>query len=408
MNLKIFAIMILLLLICTSFSVSSKIQDENKIKISVNNSENLFDRYVELLMKIGHKPSFVVCTIKGDEITFAKAYGYYDLENNKPTTLDTIFPIASVSKTVAATALMQLYERGYLDLDDDVSGYLPFDLKNPNFPDVNITFRMLLSHQSSITDKYDACHISPGDPEIPSRPYAPYLKDLLLPNGSLYVSGIWSDENAPGEAYCYSNIGWGLVEYLVEIISNQPFNEYCKDNIFIPLEMYNSSYDLKDINMSRLAPYYLYSKGNYYRLMHMGWVPCCNMRSTIMDLSHFLIAHMNGGVWNGVRILNESNIELMHSPQFSNYELYGLGFQFTDYKFQKNMIGHNGYPSTRMFFRPEDQTGVIIFDNSFGDPVGLLMDEGGTSLRYSLTEFFMFKTVSILLKSLFLKASISS
>jgi len=406
MKLKMLAIMMILLITCTSFSVSSKTQNENEIKNLTSNSTNMFDKYVELLMKIGHMPSTVVCAIKDDEVVFAKAYGTYDLENNKAANIDTVYAVGSIAKTVSATALMQLYEKGYFDLDDDVSEYLPFNLKNPNFPDVNITFRMLLAHQSSITDKYDILHVIPGDPYIPTRPYEPYLKEVLLPNGSFYVSGIWSNEYAPGQAYHYSNVGYGLVEYLVELISNKSFNDYCKENIFEPLEMNNSSYNLEDFNISKVAPYYIYLKGKYYRLIHMSWVPCCDLRSTIMDMSHFLIAHMNGGVWNGVRILNESTVTEMHSPQFSNYELYGLGFQLTDYKYKKNIIGHNGGPYNRMFYSPSDNTGAILFDHSWADPAELIMDEGEPCIRSKIVSFLMFKSTSFMLRSLLLKASL--
>jgi len=90
---------------------------------------------------------------------------------------------------------MQLYEKGLFDLDEDVNNYLPFSLRNPHYPDSPITFRMLLSHRSSLAgdNKFWIClSYVPGDPDIPDYPY-PWLKDYLTPNGSAYSPIVWSN-----------------------------------------------------------------------------------------------------------------------------------------------------------------------------------------------------------------------
>ena len=100
-------------------------------------------------MSFTHIPSLSACIIKNDTIVWSKAFGWSDIYNLKKAKSDTIYRVASITKTFTATALMQLYEQGLFDLDDNVSEYLPFDLKNPKYPECNITFRMLLAHQSS-------------------------------------------------------------------------------------------------------------------------------------------------------------------------------------------------------------------------------------------------------------------
>ncbi len=85
-------------------------------------SDFLFDTYIQTLMRIAHKPSIATCIIKYNEVVWSNAYGYYDIENKKEATAQTLYLQASVSKTATATALMQLYEQGLFDLDDDVTG----------------------------------------------------------------------------------------------------------------------------------------------------------------------------------------------------------------------------------------------------------------------------------------------
>jgi len=343
---------------------------ENNEKLS----NLLFDMYISFLMKLAHKPSISACVILNESIVWSKGYGHYDIENNKLATPDTLYLMASISKTVTATALMQLYEQGYFDLNDDVNIYLPFSLRNPNYPDIPITFRMILSHQSSLaSDNSDRLCISylPGDPDIPSYPH-PWLEEYLTPGGNAYHSEVWS-EYKPGEKYYYTNIGYSIIGYLVELISGQNFNEYCKENIFTPLDMANTSFRLRDHDIKQIAKPYFYKDGIFELNPHYGMMlvyPSASMRTSIEELSHFLIAHMNGGIYKNERILNESTVELMHTRHFpDNKESgYGLGWFIRENANGKKQIGHSGgWPGvqTQMTFLPKDKTAIIIFTNAF-------------------------------------------
>ena len=337
--------------------------------------EGFFDKYMTILMRLSHKASLSAGIIKNDMLVWANSYGLYDIENSKSATPDTLYLMASISKTVTATALMQLYDQGLFDLDDDVNNYLPFSLRNPKYPNIPITFRMILSHRSSLApDNSDrlCCSIIPGDPDIPSYP-DPWLKDYLTPGRSAYHSSVWSD-NLPGEEFYYANIGYSIIGYLVELISGQNFNEYCKEHIFVPLEMYNTSFRLRDHNISEIAIPYFYNKGEYIANPHYGMIvvhPSASMRTSIQELSHFLIAHMNKGIYKDVRILNETTVELMHTTHYPSNNQgfgYGLGWFINEGIFGKKTIGHSGgWPGvhTQIIFRPDDNTGILIFTNSY-------------------------------------------
>jgi len=335
-------------------------------------TETFFDICINTLMKVAHKPSIAACIIHDDIVVWSKGYGYYDLENQKPTNEDILYLQASVSKTITATALMQLYEQGLFDLDDDINDYLPFELRNPNHPEEPITIKMVLSHRSSLADDnlyWVALSYLPGDPDVPDFPY-PWLKEYLTPDGSGYSSTTWSDSR-PGERFYYANIGFSIIAYLVEILSNQNFNEYCKENIFEPLEMFNSSFRLRDHNISNIAVPYEYKNNKYFRHPHYGihiLYPAITLRTSIEEYSHFIIAHMNGGIWNDVKILNSTTVNLMHNAHFSPEDEYnyGLGWVLYNPTIGKKEYGHSGgYVGVLdlVTIIPDDDIAVMIFSN---------------------------------------------
>lgn len=341
-----------------------------------NDHQGLFDvflnSYIRIHLRRAHKPSLAACIIHDDEMVWSHAYGYYDRENKKKATTQTLYLQASVSKTITATALMQLYEQGLFDLDDDVNDYLPFSLRNPNHPDTPITIKMLLSHRSSLADDnlYWIClSYIPGDPDVDGFPY-PWLAEYLTPGGSAYSSSTWSRDK-PGETYYYANIGFSVVAYLVEILSHQDFNDYCQQHIFQPLQMNATGFRLRDVDIESVAVPYEFKNGGYFRHPHYGihvLYPAITLRTSIEEYSHFIIAHMNGGVWNGIRILNQSTVEMMHSAHFSPSDKYnyGLGWQITNKVFEKNYGHSGGYVGALdlVTIDPKDNIAVLLFSNA--------------------------------------------
>lgn len=334
-------------------------------------SEFLFNTYIALLMRFAHKPSIAACIISDDDVVWSHAYGYYDIENGKEATAETLYLQASVSKTVTATALMQLYDQGLFDLDDDVNEYLPFELRNPNYPDEPITINMILSHRSSLADDnlYWLClSYLPGDPDVAGFPY-PWLEEYLTPGGSAYSSSTWSTDK-PGEKYYYANVGYSVVAYLVELLSHQNFNDYCREHIFEPLQMNTTGFRLRDVNIDNVAVPYEFKDGAYFRHPHYGihiLYPAITLMTSIEEYSHFIIAHMNGGVWHGVRILNASTVDLMHTAHFSQKDKYnyGLGWSITNTLLKKTYGHSGGYVGVHnlVTIDPKENIAVLLFSN---------------------------------------------
>ena len=115
------------------------------------------DSFITATMAEFHIPGLSACILKEGELIWHNAYGYADIEKDILATDSTLFYIGSISKTITCTALMQLYERSLFQLDDNVNNYLPPDLQfiNPSYPNDPITFKMLLSHVSSINTNWD-------------------------------------------------------------------------------------------------------------------------------------------------------------------------------------------------------------------------------------------------------------
>lgn len=373
-------------------------------------SDALFDQKLSILMRIAGFPSLSTCIIKDDTIIWSKGYGYYDRGEKKQATIDTIYILASITKTIVGTALMQLYEQGFFDLDDDVNTMLPFELRNPNFPDDPITFRMLLSHTSSLNTnrqlQYYWFNFS-GDPPFPFFP-EPYLQEFLVPGGSYYDQTVWSTRYRPGEHAMYANVGFDLISYLVELISGEPFLQYCDTHIFTPLDMKNTSFNLSTLDIAQVAIPYQRFAGKYLTINELGFIfgdytppekywrgrfyPAGGLYSTVSDLSHFLIAHMNEGVYQGTRILEKETVELMHEMQPGNNLGYGLAWMHSVISPRLTASGHAGDlhgVDTWMLSTSADNRGVIYLAN--GNPA------------YSLSPLKGLLICRILLYSLFTK-----
>jgi len=372
---------IALIIICFTISLSFQplTVESSKTNSSYRYTKNLqivpenfmFDLSMNTLMRIAHKPSIAAGIIQDDQLIWSQAYGCYDLEEQKRASTDTLYLQASVSKTVTATALMQLYDRGLFDLDDDINEYLPFSLRNPNHPNIPITIKMILSHRSSLADDnlYWIClSYLPGDPDVEGFPN-PWLEEYLVPGGQGYSASTWS-EAKPGEEYYYANIGFSIVAYLVELLSGQEFNSYCHEHIFQPLDMPNTSFRLRDHNIDDIAVPYEFKDGAYFRHPHYGihiLYPAITLRTSIEEFSHFIIAHMNDGVWNGTRILNPGTAELMHTAHFSPNDKYnyGLGWTITNKLFEKTYGHSGGYVGVHdlVTIDPEKDLSVLLFSN---------------------------------------------
>lgn len=322
------------------------------------------DNQISHEMEIHKIPSIAAGIIKNEAIVWKKAYGQADRENGVPATTETIYLLASISKLVVVTGVMQLYEQGVIDIDEDISLYLPFVLRSLHFPANKITARMLMTHTSGLAGPQT-------DEELPgfydwfpvdSAPsLSETLNDYLLPGGRHYTPAVWT-RSVPGQQELYSNLGATLLGYLVEFASGQDFQAYCQNHIFLPLEMLDTSYKWNDLNPKKVASLYV---ENYVPIDHYSRrdFPAGQMKSSVEDFSHFLMAYINGGIYRGKRILEEKTVE-----EILRIHNYASGTCLAWKSTLGGWYGHSGGvtgASTYVEYQKKDKVGLIIFSNVF-------------------------------------------
>jgi len=345
--------------------------------------DDLIDKY----MAENFVPGFACAIIKNNGISWSKAYGLADVENNIPMSINGIMNIASISKTITATAVMQLWENGQISLDEDINTYLPDPVRNPHFPEIPITIQHLLTHTSSIIDgsAYGDSY-SCGDPKISLKDW---ITNYLGNDGAFYKKKENFLNSKPGEEHQYSNVGYGLLGYIVEEVTDIPFFRYCRKHIFDPCEMESSGWFLHEVNIpNHILPYFYVTAGlkeaiakghikllsNEKDLTEGKYIsPCLYsfpnypdglLRTSVVELSYFLMAYINEGKFGNTIILKPSTVNKMLSLQNEGNESQGLCWHKSDFE---TLWGHGGGDpgvQTKMFFNRETKIGVIIFQNS--------------------------------------------
>lgn len=307
-------------------------------------------------MKQLHIPGAVFVFVKNGQVFFKKGYGYADLENEIAVDPDrTLFRVASVSKVLTITAVMQLFEQGLLSLDDDVNRYLKRFKIPATFPQP-ITVENLLTHTAGFDD------IRIG--------LATLREEDLLPLGEFLARNLPARVMPPRQEYSYSRYGIALAGYLVEVISGLPFEEYVEQNILRPLDMTHSSFLRLESLAQDLAKGYTFRDGEYspvpYYYFNTG--PEAGFSACAGDMAKFMLAHLWRGRYHGVRILADTTARQMHQQNFRHHpKLPGLAYGF--YERMENghrAIQHGGHiPGfvSRILLLPDLDMGFFISCN---------------------------------------------
>src|SRR4030095_9832348 len=268
-------------------------------QLTATDVEAFLDGIVPLQLKSDDIAGATVAVVKDGKILFARGYGFSDVKQKRPVSAEeTLFRPGSVSKLFTWTAVMQLVEKGMLDLDRDVNEYL--DFKIPDAFGKPITLKNLLTH-------------TPGFEE--------QVKDLITQNtgspnlGQYLKTHIPARIYPPGTVPAYSNYATSVAGYIVERVSGQPFDQYVAENILKPLNMSHSTFTQP--LPSNLAP--LMSNG--YRLAYgeaqafeiVNPYPAGSLSSSATDMSQFMMAHLADGELGNAHILKPETAQLMHS-----------------------------------------------------------------------------------------------
>lgn len=342
--------LLLAALLCSVFpaSVSASAPDKQQL-------EAFLDEFMNSKMKEYHVPGAVVSVVQDGKAVLMKGYGYANLERKVPADpYKTIFRVGSISKSVTSTAVMQLYEEGKIDLHKDIKQYIP-DLKLSYIDHSPITMHQLLTHTAGFCESIYAVGRD---------------RDQQVSLEEAIKTGLPSLCRKPGEQVAYSNQGLSLAGYLVQRLSGKPYEEVIRDQIFKPLQMNHSSFHFEESDPN-LARSYSYDNGTYkaapYTYIHH--LPAGALNSTAEDMTHYMIAHLQQGQYEGSRILSDKTAELMHQTQFTmNKNIPGMAYGFYErYQNGLRLIEHDGGIDefeSYMYLLSSEHTGIFISTNS--------------------------------------------
>lgn len=336
-----------------------------------------FDAFVTSAMRSANIPGLAVGFARNSEVRLARGYGFADLERRQPATADTLFHIASVTKTVTATGIMQLAAAGHLKLDEPVGPYLDFPLANPHHPDKPITFRHLLMHTSGISDaKYYEVDFRQQGTDA-TLPLGDFLKDYLVVGGKDYSSEMCFSKAAPGAVWDYCNVGFALLGYLGSRIGKRDFREQTRDHIFTPLDMHRTSWTISGTPAALRATPYDRFNGVLTPIKPVGFPdwPAGMLRSSVAEFTRFVAASANGGVAQGVRIIDAQGLAqmlAMHTmpglPDWLTGQGLGWAASKLDGVVRPNHWGGDPGVFTAVYLDPAHRSGVAIFTNATASP----------------------------------------
>jgi CubicO group peptidase (beta-lactamase class C family) len=366
--------------------------------------DTIVNKYIQNNWLIGTS----IIIVKNNSVVYYKGLGFANKANKKQMANDAIYRIMSQTKAITSLAILQLFEKGLLELDQPVSDFItsfknavvinsynPKDTSYTTLPAKrSITIRDLLTHTSGI-DYTDIGSSNMG---------AIYTK-AGIPSGLGHTNGnLLEKMNAlgklplahqPGEKFTYG-LNCDLLGCIVEIVSGLSLEAYFQKNIFTPLGMVDTYFNVPQEKAGRLPTVYaeelnknifewgdMYSKINprYPLMKHTYFSGGAGLSSTAFDYAIFLQMILNGGKYNGVQVIAKRSAELMLSPQlnfkFNGSDDFGLGFALTAEKSaninmrNKGSFSWGGYFGTKYWADPKEKLIVLVMtqqrNNSHGE-----------------------------------------
>ena len=371
--------------------------------------DTLVNKYVSNRWLIGS----TVIVVKDNQVVYHKGFGYANEASKKAMPTNAIYRIMSQTKAITSLAIMQLYEQGKLSLDQNVSSIIssfknPTVLKDFNTKDSSyttipakreLTIRDLLTHSSGIdytaigSQKMKAIYSKAG---IPSGlgDFNANLLDRMKLLGTLPLI------HQPGEKFTYG-LNSDLLGCIVEVVSGLSLEAYCQKNIFDPLGMKDTYFNVPMTKAERMPTVYTENDDkkiiewsptfrdinpNYPMMPKTYFSGGAGLSSTAYDYAIFLQMILNGGKYNGQQIIAPRTAEIMTSPQldfkYNGQDDFSLGFSITSEKSanlnvrNKGSFSWGGYYGTTYWADPKDKMVVLIMTqhnpNSHGELSGII------------------------------------
>jgi len=352
----------------------------NGQSLLVSERLEIYESWVELLMRKRNYPAISVGLVHQGELIYAKGFGFADIEGSIPATPDTVYSVASLSKPFTSVAIMQLVERGIIELDAPIFPIIPevLELDTPSDRTRAITLRSLLRHTSGL----------PANNSYILTPLSP-----VVANQEAILNGFQNQRLLfhPDQREHYSNLGFSLAGIILERLANQDYAEYMVENIFDPLEMASSYYGRKQ--QTNLATGYTQmqkSGREPVEFVDIGDAigrPAAGLKTSVNDLAKFIIWNFNARSGEDTNILRSETLSYMQEIHWAQLEYVlpaflqagintlsnsfdiggvGLGF-FRDGKLVIHSGGFDGF-SAEFILDNENEIGIIVLANSSDTP----------------------------------------
>jgi len=373
------------------------------------------DAMLEQAIQQQNVPGLVAMIVKEGKIVYHSAKGYASVEHGKKMEKNSIFRIASQTKAITSTAILILWEEGKLRLDDPISKYIP-EFQHPQvlasfrYSDSSyttkssarqITIRHLLTHTSGL-----GYGVIDGDERMKMIYQKAGVVDLFTTENITIGESVrrlakLPLHHEPGAKYTYSE-GLDVLGYLVEIISGKPFDVFLKERIFDPLGMNDTRFYLSAAQAPRLVEVHTFKGGKWVPFPTTFYDPAypiqgakaffsggAGLSSTAEDYAKFLQLYLNGGIYNGKRILSPTTIEMAMQNQVGDLwnadRHYGLAFGVVNERGValggmggKGTFDWGGYFNTQYFADPNQKIIGLIFKQTSGSGNG---DDTGWKFR---------------------------
>ena len=337
--------------------------NESIIKGEIGKSlEGTLAPFIQSVMLSDELPGLAIGMVAGGETVYARGFGVQSVETQEPVTMTTLFHMASISKPFSATALMQLAEKGQVQLDAPVVTYLPY-------------FKLDDERCGGISVQHMLSHVS-GMPDVEDYEWdRPQYDDGALER---YVRSLTSKKLLfePGQEFAYSNMAFECLGDVIAKISGTTFDDYIKEHILDPAGMVESTF-LKPAYLPKnwAAPHVFVldrsAWGGYpYNRMHG---PSSTLHSNALEMCNWAITNLQRGSFAGRQILDQSSYDVLWQPRVdaSDGRQVGLSWFLEAYRGEK-CIQHGGGDTgfaTHFTLLPDKQAAVVVLCNMIPAPV---------------------------------------
>jgi CubicO group peptidase (beta-lactamase class C family) len=353
-------------------------------KIRAKNALEGFDEVVERGLKELNAPGVALAVVKDDEVIYAKGFGFRDMKNQFPMTSDTLLAIGSASKAFTTFAMGVLVDQGKLEWEKPVRNYIPWFRLYDLFASERLTPRDLVTHRSGLP-RHDLTWYNNFDT---SREELVRRLAYLKPTADLR------------ERFQYNNLMFLTAGYLIEVLTDKKWEDAIRTHVFEPLGMKRTNFSVEDSQKDEdFALPYREREGKieqipFRNITNIG--PAGSINSSVNEMSHWLLVHLNGGKFEGKQIIGPQTVEDMHLAHMPTGETpaipevtpadYGLGWFVDSYRGHRR-VHHGGNIdgfSALVSMLPEDGVGFVALVNKNGTPLPELLVRQATDLILNL------------------------